>query len=123
MNDKELRALAEAATPGPWKRWKGRASHMAVINKSQQKRMYSVEGPDGVGDYEDWGYTKANATYMAAASPDVVLNLLDRVEKSEPPDCRTCGNYDKVYVTCIHKDCVNADRYHAMPSRTLWRKQ
>src|SRR5690606_24419687 len=75
---KELKALAEKATPGPW---------VSFIRPSVQ----AVFGPDGVqpdsqGTVVNWpGFDssdqtkmqrKANARYIAAANPAVILQLL-----------------------------------------------
>lgn len=79
---KELKALAEKATPGPW---------VSFIRPSVQ----AVFGPDGVqpdsqGTVVNWpGFDssdqtkmqrKANARYIAAANPAVILQLLAEVE-------------------------------------------
>lgn len=80
---KELDRLARAATPGPWKCGQGRKSMRAVYDKQPETMMYAIEGPDGVGDYEDWGYTRANAEYMAAADPTNILSLLKQLRKAK----------------------------------------
>lgn len=48
-------------TPGPWKVAKPRKSH------ANGKLMYGLDGPECVSDYEDWGFTEANARLIAAA--------------------------------------------------------
>lgn len=71
----ELRRLAEAATPGPWDFHR---PHHAY-------RAYSIEQvmPEGhLGEavaVTEEGAVEGNAAYIAAASPDVVLGLLDRL--------------------------------------------
>lgn len=78
----ELRKVAEAATPGPWK------TH-AIDDTS----IVSADGEDvattcdtsiversGAYNYERM---EADAAYIAAASPDVILGLLDRLEAAE----------------------------------------
>ena len=63
----ELRALAEKATPGPW------------VAGVEAEGWYSREywrvpvGPGKIAATR----TEANAAYIAAASPDVILVLLD----------------------------------------------
>lgn len=48
-------------TPGPWKVAKPRKSYR------DGKMMYGIVGPECVIDYEDWGFTRANARLIAAA--------------------------------------------------------
>lgn len=66
MTDQELRRLAEAATPGPWK-WtaKQRVSEMNTGRSVADLRYRN-------GD--------ADAAYIAAISPDVLLGLLREKE-------------------------------------------
>ena len=71
----QLLALAEAATPGPWKIAKPRKSY------SSGKMLYSVDGPACVSDYEDWGFTKAPAKYIAAANPETIKQMCLREQK------------------------------------------
>jgi len=75
---KQLRALAEAATPGPWS---------ASISRQTQPHAPCVQSSDGVQvchlrrHYPSEADT--DARYIAAISPDVVLALLDRLEAAE----------------------------------------
>lgn len=74
----ELRRLAELATPGPW-----------------EARTFLVKGGAGlkdtivhVGTSTSLGPSRshesvANAAWIAAVSPDVILSLLDRLERAE----------------------------------------
>lgn len=86
MSD-ELRALAEAATPGPWDASVGYGSGGAfgrciapLAAWSDDHEWYEPEGAV-IGGTEA-GHD-ADAFYIAAASPDVVLALLDRVTAAE----------------------------------------
>jgi hypothetical protein len=82
-----LRAAALAATPGPWK-----------IGKKKDQSVF-IDAPRGSAllEYSSWeGFVKvygsnefpipgaivcqANAAYIAAASPDVILALLDELD-------------------------------------------
>lgn len=75
----ELYALAKEATPGPW--------------YSDDANHYDPEKPDNsdVSIWSDEGFhsnisfdnTLHNAQYIAAASPDVVTALIDRVRELE----------------------------------------
>jgi len=69
---KALRSLAEAATPGPWE---ARGHAVGFPGTGLARGEFHV-----VADtYED----PADARYIAAVSPDVVLALLDRLEAAE----------------------------------------
>jgi len=71
----ELRAKAEAATPGPWMLLPpaiiGENNH--VITPHDGQRCGIVVN----------GATPENATYIAAANPATVLTLLDALEEAE----------------------------------------
>jgi len=72
----KLEALAKAATLGKWKSKRKAVSLMRRLAPLAEKVMYKIEGPKIAQDYEDWGFQKHDAAYIAAASPDVVLALL-----------------------------------------------
>lgn len=67
----QLRALAQAATPGPWRvEAQGHASQeVARVNSLE------VAPPDSV----ELAHCATDAAYIAAVSPDVVLGLIDEV--------------------------------------------
>lgn len=60
-------------TPGPWKVAKPRKSYR------DGNMMYGIVGPECVSDYEDWGFTEANARLIAAA-PELLEALRNLVE-------------------------------------------
>lgn len=74
-----LKKAAEGATPGPWE-----------VPESIHGDPYITErgvgilrgGCVAVADTRD-DYGRSNAAYIAAASPDVVLALVERVERAE----------------------------------------
>ena len=70
---KQLRDLAQAATPGPWRvEARGHASQeVARVNNLE------VAPPDSV----ELAHCATDAAYIAAVSPDVVLALLSEVER------------------------------------------
>jgi hypothetical protein len=95
----KLRALASAATPGPWHRGHQPDGRDAVEYFTE---IYSygtpgrvwlacvpVEGKDINDEAKFTAITgngptsEANASFIAAASPSVVLGLLDRIEELE----------------------------------------
>jgi hypothetical protein len=85
---KELRTLALAATPGPWKSFVETLDHGGWKPETQQVTI----GAEGVliatydtsyAEYPDDERNASNAAFIAAVSPDVVLGLLDRIEALE----------------------------------------
>lgn len=78
IDTKHLRVLAEAATPGPWMRLFG--------ERTVYDRM--EDGCRGIAivrsDYSPPTQKEAaNIDYIAACSPDVVLALLDALERKD----------------------------------------
>ena len=78
INTKHLRVLAEAATPGPWMRLFG--------ERTVYDRM--EDGCRGIAivrsDYSPPTQKEAaNIDYIAACSPDVLLALLDALERKD----------------------------------------
>ena len=69
----QLRALAQAATPGPWRvEARGHAAQeVARVNNLE------VAPPDSV----ELSLCATDAAYIAAVSPDVVLGLIDEVDR------------------------------------------
>lgn len=77
----ELRRLAQAATPGPWINHGRQPNvaglpHSAVAAKTLLARVYS----EAYGDVEQ---ETANASFIAAANPATISELLDRLEAVE----------------------------------------
>jgi hypothetical protein len=70
---KRLRSLAKAASPGPW--------HVGHMSETDQFGLADLDDVDhcNIGQIN---FTKDQA-YLCAVSPDVVLALLDRIEKLE----------------------------------------
>lgn len=73
----ELRRLANAATTGPWK----------AIQSANGERRFVCETATGldlfVADCSMLDEGKGNATFVAAANPQTVLSLLDRIKELE----------------------------------------
>ena len=78
----ELKRLALAATPGPWKWWTSN-SHI---------RLSGASGKDGdvicaispySGTYPQLLVSAPNREYIAAINPQAVLELIERLEKYE----------------------------------------
>ena len=76
MDTKELRRLAQAATPGPWVsqgRYIGTPRHMSYIGEVR----------DQCGNWSDTEKSRADSAFIAAANPAAVSELLDRLEAAE----------------------------------------
>lgn len=87
VNIDELRRLAEAATPGPWK-WE---SHRNYCDEYDSFLMpMNVFIPDELSD-ED-------ADYIVSVSPDVVIGLLDEINRLQNVEhvwpVRTCTKHN-----------------------------
>lgn len=76
VNKQELRRLAEAQPIKVWRRDDGRLPF-----KPSVERMFFVEGPDVVSDYEEVGFSRSAASFIAAANPAAILSLLDELEQ------------------------------------------
>lgn len=77
LDTKALRALAEAATPGPWENNGG--TFEADAGRVARVAVYSWACDD-----ERAAWFDANTAFAGAVlSPDVVLALLDRLERDE----------------------------------------
>ncbi|RJX83474.1 hypothetical protein [Pseudomonas sp. LS-2] len=78
MNDiQKLKALAEAQPEKVWTHSEGELSMMTG------SRMYYVSGPEGASDWENWGFTRRAASFIAAANPAAVLELIAEIERLE----------------------------------------
>ena len=81
IDTKNLRTLALAATPGPWQcHWK---LEWSVRNATQNPMVYVYGGRDGKNASEK------DSEYIAACSPEVVIQLLDALERKDAA-LRTC---------------------------------
>ena len=83
----DLRAKAAAARQGPWSKYETiQADTFVITGDRGLLREDVIAGPT---------YKRANADYIAAVSPEVVVALLDRLEASgrlirdftDPDDC------------------------------------
>lgn len=75
IDTKELRRVAEVATPGPWVQ-RGRADPTMVLESRNGYRVADCL-------YGEHPCTSPDAEFIAAANPATVLALLDRVERLE----------------------------------------
>ena len=70
MNTTELKRLAEAATPGPWK------SQLSSVKKGARNIAPHIHAGESLPIGEDVKRGNANAAYIAAANPAAILELL-----------------------------------------------
>lgn len=76
IDTKELRRLAQAATPSPW------VSHGRYIG-TPRHMSYIGEVRDQCGNWSDTEKSRADAAFIAAANPAAISELLDRLEAAE----------------------------------------
>ena len=89
---KELRRLAQAATPGPWKMLPvGDGRQKFAVANSEFLSILTVtdEGGATFGTV----YDDADARFIAAANPATVIELLDRLEAAEKSDAESIAMY------------------------------
>lgn len=77
---KEIRQLAEAATPGPWRSWQG-AMDISEVQCGEKTPIAKWTGFDD-SDRKAKQH-RNNADYIAAMSPDVTLRLLAHIEEQD----------------------------------------
>lgn len=85
VNKQELRRLAEAATPGPWKECghaRGGCSCGMVWSRAADLPVAEAWRGDQEAPEPAEG-AKANAAFIAAANPAAILSLLDELERAE----------------------------------------
>lgn len=75
LNLLRLAALAEAATPGPWK---------TAITDDTFVTSYHSDIAEMYGDYDtNYEIMEANAAYIAAADPTTILAMIRRLQAAE----------------------------------------
>lgn len=88
IDTKDLRRLAQAATPGPWHFWHGWVA--ADIDRDGGVIIAERPTPSG-GKYQ--ARVDGNFRFIAAANPAAISELLDRLEAAE----RERDNYKVAY--------------------------
>jgi hypothetical protein len=83
MTDAELRALAAKATPGPWTVGPFWAIDTGIYVAGDYCLATTQTDSEEEGVTSTAERKSRDAAYIAAASPDTILALLDRVEKAE----------------------------------------
>lgn len=72
----ELRRVLAAATPGPWRAW------ACAVGPTDGGRFFATTNIYGLGAHGG-RQEMDDARYIAAANPQAVLTLLDRLEEAE----------------------------------------
>jgi hypothetical protein len=80
MTHEELRKIAEAATPGPWKWWTS-CSWRRLKHDRPGLSMNVAEPFIARDGHPDLDISEANATYIASFSPSTTRALLDQVQE------------------------------------------
>lgn len=82
-----LKRIAEAQ---PQRLWVRQDRGLAM---SSGLRIFGVCGPSCVSDFEDWGFTREAAAYIAEADPATILDLIDTLTA-------VIGERDKALAEC-----------------------
>ena len=107
----QLKALALAATPGPWK-----AEHWNCHAETTVMRAeYVTVIAETTGFGRDSGECIPDAAYIAAANPAVVLGLIARIESAADPATASGDDLPR-------PDCTYADHSYPAYSAKLVRK-
>ncbi|HCO02682.1 MAG TPA: hypothetical protein DIT48_04825 [Actinobacteria bacterium] len=108
MRDEELRELAERATPGPWTQ----DAHDDTYLTSPTGHLFW----DGEGLGLRWP-NDADAAYIAAVSPSVVLSLLDRLRAIEGRETalRSAAQWVAASVNGSHDTMASHDHSKCLP--------
>ena len=94
MNIEELKRLAEAATPGPWKQGIptikfGTHNPATVYGEDGETSLAHIYGIPTNRDLEElagdkrWKVGLANASYIAALSPERILAMIRAIESAD----------------------------------------
>ncbi len=94
IDTKELRRLAQAATPGPWQFWHGGVA--ANIDSDGRTIIVERPTPSG-GKYQ--ARVDGNFRFIAAATPAAINELLDRLEVAE----KERDKYKSAYIEWCEK--------------------
>lgn len=78
MTSQTLRSLAEAATAGPWELHK-----QAACQVHKDQRGIASCGGYQTNFSDELSLNQANAAYIAAANPQAIIDLLDKLEAAE----------------------------------------
>ena len=74
-----LRKLAEAATPGPWRKDLGDGNEMRFVSVDDANGIPIVMMDDFLEE-NGWTLDQSNIDFIAAANPTVVIDLLDQID-------------------------------------------
>ena len=81
MDINKLEKLAKAATQGEWTPFVKRDTEAVLLGNDAEKSIVNWPGFDSAGTTKR--ERKANARYIAAAQPSVVLELIQRIRELE----------------------------------------
>lgn len=79
--EKELKRLAQAATPGPWKHFTQTYGEWTVVGGGETTLQHAIA--DCRADKLTKAQNAANGEFIAATDPSAVLALLERIEALE----------------------------------------
>jgi len=101
MNIKQLREVAQAATPGPWDYVANGAglprNRVGVTMKDSIGDGYSSRCVALVCAIDDFDDIEPNAAHIAAFNPELILRLLDVVEAAQGINNGDVSKYDEYW--------------------------
>lgn len=106
MSHDDLRALAAAATPGPWHL----ESHLDMLDPPATWHIADLERWRGYTNNVGFGEDEATARYVAAVSPDVVLGLLDEIGRLRDRPEPLWRLYDKTVLDEVREIIIEHGR-------------
>jgi len=84
MNLESLKQLAEAATPGPWVSfYEGGGDHMIQQASPEELEIGYCHGSCSLSDSPTFETASANAAFIAACNPKVVMAMLEVVRQAK----------------------------------------
>lgn len=116
IDTKNLRVLAEAATPGPWAYGTfHRLLVVPVVNGLPDKHDAIADLGAGAIPWKDAEREYQNAAFIAACSPDIVIGLVDALERKDGLLKRASEALNESYDIVNHN--YVSDWRHGLPTR------
>lgn len=97
VDTKKLREFAEAATPGPWK-----ASGWHHEKFDGNHEVKSLTGNEWVCETNVSRLYEENAAFIAAADPQTVIGLLDKLAAMTAARDEACDHWEE-YAEDVHR--------------------
>lgn len=97
----ELRRLAQAATPGPWKQAPWHSTDVLPVGWAEEWGDLPSRGPFAITTTTEL----ADAAFIAAANPSVILSLLDELDRLDDVVTRCDAEVNRLIAESIDHRC------------------